>query len=253
MPVILGWDVSGIIVAVGRRATKFKIGDAVFSRPDIKRNGTYAEFIAVRETEIALKPLTISHMESATLPLAGITAWQALFKVLKLKAGDRILIHGGAGGVGTLAVQLAKAHGAHVITTTSAKNRNLLESLGADEVIDYHTVPFSEAVKNVDSVFDTIGGETQNASWKTLKPGGNMVSIVSSPSKEKAKELGMHGEFLFIEPDAEVLAQLALFVDTGRLRPIIGGEYSLKDTAKAHLLSQKGHVVGKIVLHVGQP
>jgi NADPH:quinone reductase-like Zn-dependent oxidoreductase len=125
--------------------------------------------------------------------------------------------------------------------------------LGANEVIDYHTVPFDKEVKNVDVVFDTIGGETQNASWKTLKPGGIMVSIVSSPSKEKAKELGMHGEFLFIEPDAKVLGLLADLVDTGKLRPIIGGEFSLKDTNQAHLLSQKGHVVGKISLHVGQP
>ena len=253
MPLILGWDVSGIVAEVGKNVSRFKIGDAVFSRPDIKRNGTYAEYVAVRENEIAFKPQTISHMEAATLPLDGITAWQALFKVSKLKPGYRILIHGGSGGVGTLAVQLAKAQGAYVITTTSKKNATLLESLGASEVIDYHSAQFADQVKDLDIVFDTIGGETQNSSWKTLKPGGIMVSIVSPPSQEKAKELNVRGEFLFIEPDANVLTKLAEYVDFGKLRPIIGGEFSLEHTREAHLFSQQGHVVGKIVLHVGTP
>ncbi|HVK56175.1 MAG TPA: NADP-dependent oxidoreductase [Burkholderiales bacterium] len=253
LPLTLGWDVSGVIESVGAEVSRFKIGDAVFSRPDIKRNGAYAEYIAIREKEIAHKPNTISHVEAASLPLAGITAWEALFTISKLAAEQRILIHAGSGGVGSLAIQLAKTQGAYVIATTSGKNRALVESLGADEVIDYRTQRFAEVVKNVDVVFDTIGGEVQELSWSVLKPGGILVSIISPPSNEKAKSLGVRGAFLFIEPNAPVLTQLAKLVDSGKLRPVIGAEFALEDIAEAHALSQSGRAVGKIVLYVGQP
>lgn len=253
MPLILGWDVSGIVEAVGVKTNLFKVGDLVYSRPDIKRNGTYAEYVAVRETEISIKPRTISHMEAASIPLVGITAWDALFTKAKLKTGDRVLIHAGAGGVGSIAVQLAKAHGAHVITTASAKNTALLESLGADEVIDYRSQNFAETLKDVDVVFDTQGGQVQDASWAVLKRGGILVSISSPPSAEKASAVGARGEFLFIEPNAKVLTSLAEYIDTGKIRPIVGAEYALKDVAKAHALSQAGHTVGKIVIHIGMP
>jgi NADPH:quinone reductase-like Zn-dependent oxidoreductase len=253
MPLILGWDVSGIVEAVGAKANQFKVGDAVYSRPDIKRNGTYAEYIAVKETEISPKPQTISHMEAASIPLVGITAWEALFTKAKLKAGEKVLIHAGAGGVGSLALQLAKAHGAHVITTASAKNTALLESLGADEVIDYRSQNFAASLKDVDVVFDTQGGQVQDASWAVLKKGGILVSISAPPSAEKADAMGARGEFLFIEPNAKVLASLAEYIDTGKIRPIVGAEYALKDMAKAHALSQAGHTVGKIVIHIGMP
>ncbi len=253
MPFIPGWDVSGVVEAVGANASRFKKGDAVFSRPDLKRNGTYAEYVAVRESEIALKPKTLSHVESASLPLTGITAWEALFTVAKLTAGQRVLIHAASGGVGSLAVQLAKAHGAHVVATTSAKNRPLVESLGADEIIDYHGQNFAQEAKDIDVVFDTLGGEVQNASWSVLKPGGILVSIASQPSQEKAQSLGMRGAFLFIEPNPKVLEQLAQHIDTGKIRPVIGAEFGLKDAAQAQALSQTGRAVGKIVLYVGQP
>jgi NADPH:quinone reductase-like Zn-dependent oxidoreductase len=253
LPLTLGWDVSGVVEAVGADVSRFKVGNAVFSRPDIKRNGTYAEYVAIREAELAHKPKTISHIEAATLPLAGITAWEVLITVAKLTNGQRVLIHAGSGGVGTLAIQLAKSRGAFVIATTSGANVAFVKSLGADEVIDYIAQPFEVAVKKVDVVFDTIGGKVQEASWSVLKPGGILVSIVSPPSEERALSLGVRSAFVFIEPNAEILAQLAELIDTGLLRPIVGAEFALKDIAKAHALSQTGRAVGKIALYVGQP
>ena len=253
MPVILGWDVSGIVESIGKDVTKFKVGDAVFSRPDVRRNGTYAELVAVDEGEVALKPKTISHVESASLPLAGITAWEALFTTAKLSADQRILIHGGSGGVGSLAIQLAKSRGAYVISTTSTKNLALVRSLGADEVIDYKSQKFEEIVKDVDVVFDTIGGETQERSWSVLNQDGILVSIVSQPSEEAAAKHEVRSAFIFIEPNAEILTQIAELVDEGKVRPVIGAEFALADIAKAHELSESGHSMGKIVLYVGQP
>ncbi len=253
LPLILGWDVAGVVEAVGAAVTRFKAGDAVYSRPDLKRNGTYAEYVAIREDEIAFKPKTVSFVEAAALPLAGITAWEALFTASQLKAGQTVLIHAASGGVGSLAVQLAKIQGAKVIATTSGKNRALVEALGADQVIDYQIQRFAEVVSNVDVVFDTVGGEVQEASWSVLKPGGVLVSIISPPSAEKAQSLGVKNAFVFIDPNAKILAEMAKLVDAGKLRPIVGSEFALRDIAKAHALSQTGHAVGKIVLYVAQP
>lgn len=253
MPLTLGWDVSGVVESVGSNVTRFKEGDAVYSRPDIKRNGTYAEYVVVREAELAFKPQMISHIEAAALPLTGITAWEVLITAANLIAGQKVLIHAGSGGVGSLAIQLAKSRGAYVIATTSAKNRALVKSLGADEVIDYKTQKFAEILHDIDVVFDTLGGDIQELSWLVLKPGGILVSIVSPPSDDKARELGVRGAFVFIEPSAVILEQLAKLVDEGKVRPIIGAEFALKDIAKAHALSETGRSVGKIVLYVGQP
>ncbi len=253
LPLTLGWDVSGIVESVGAEVTRFKVGDAVYSRPDIKRNGTYADYVAIREDEIARKPKTISHVEAASLPLAGIAAWEALFTAAQLKAGQTVLIHAGSGGVGSLAIQLAKSSGAKVISTTSGKNRAFVESLGADQVIDYQTQRFADVVGKVDVVFDTLGGEVQESSWPVLKPGGMLVSIVSPPSEEKARSHGVRSAFVFIEPNVRILDELAALVDTGKVRPVIGAEFALRDVVKAHALSETGRSVGKIVLYVGQP
>lgn len=252
-PITLGWDVSGVVDAAGKNVSRFKVGDTVFSRPDIKRNGTYAEYVAIREDELARKPQTISHVEAATLPLAGIAAWEAIITTAKVEAGQRVLVHAVSGGVGSIAVQLAKSRGAYVIATTSGKNRALVESLGADEVIDYRTQKFDAMVRDVDAVFDTIGGQVQEASWSVLKPGGILVSIIGTPSEEKARALGVRSAFLFIGPSAPILMQLAELVENGKLRPVVGAEFALKDIAEAHALSQSGHAVGKIALYVGQP
>lgn len=252
-PLTLGWDVSGVVEAVGQKVSRFQVGDAVFSRPDIRRNGTYAEYVVIHEDEVARKPRTISHVEAATIPLAGIAAWEAMITTAGVTAGQRVLIHAASGGVGSIAVQLARFRGAHVIATTSEKNRALVKSLGADEVIDYRAQKFEEVVRDVDVVLDTIGGQVQDASWSVLKPGGILVSIISTPPPEKAKSLGVRSAFLFIQPSASILVQLAALIEDGKLRPVIGAEFALSDIAKAHALSQSGHAVGKIALYVGQP
>lgn len=253
LPLTLGLDVSGIVVACGTATTRFKPGDAVYSRPDVRRNGAYADYIAVRESEVALKPSTVSHVEAASLPLVSITAWEVLFTTADIQAGHRVLIHAGSGGVGSIAVQLAKSRGAYVIATTSARNMDLVRSLGADEVIDYTQGPLSAVTGNLDMVFDTIGGATQEASWGLLTKGGILVSIISPPSAEQAASLGMRHGFVFIDPNAAILTDLARLVDAGTVRPVIGAEFALKDMVKAHALSESGRARGKIAIYVGQP
>ena len=253
MPLTLGWDVSGVIAAIGADVTRFSVGDAVYSSPDMKRNGTYAEYVAIMEGEVALKPKMVSHIDAATLPLAGLAVWQSLVTSAQLSVGQKILIHAGSGGVGSLAIQVAKSRGAHVITTTSASNREFVESLGANEVIDYQTQKFEEILQDIDVVFDTLGGSTQELSWNILKKGGILVSLVKPPSNEKAKELDVRGAYVFIEPNGSDLEQLAKLVDDGELRPIVGAEFALHDIAKAHALSESGSAIGKIVMYVGQP
>lgn len=253
MPLTLGWDVSGVVAAVGSEVMQWQVGDAVYSRPDLARNGTYAEFVAIRASECARKPRTISHVEAASLPLAGITAWEAMMDTAQVQAGQRVLVHAGSGGVGSLAIQLVKAAGATVVATASGRNRALVESLGVDQFVDYTTATLLHAVAPVDAVFDTIGGEVQEASWSLLKPGGIQVSIISPPDEARAAAMGLRGGFVFIGPNAPVLDKLAGMVDGGRLRPIVGAEFALEDIAQAHALSESGRAVGKIVLYVGKP
>jgi NADPH:quinone reductase-like Zn-dependent oxidoreductase len=253
MPFIPGWDVSGIVHAVGASTVRFKIGDAVYSRPEVFRNGTYAEFVAVKEAEVAAKPRTISHIQAGVLPLAGIAAWEAIATVGNVQPGQRVLVHAAAGGVGSLAVQIAKAKGAHVIGTASRANRVLVESLGVDQFIDYKAEVLRDAVHNVDLVFDTVGGETQNASWHVMAPDGMLVSIISDPAAGLVLWPRLRASFLFIKPNAPVLNQLAHLVEQGQLRPIIGAEFALQDIRQAHALSESGHAVGKIALYVGMP
>lgn len=253
LPLTLGWDVSGVVESVGAAVRGFKPGDAVYSRPDVVRNGTYAEFVAVRESEIALKPTTISHVEAASLPLVSITAWEVLVTTANLQAGQRVLIHAGAGGVGAIAVQLAKARGAHVTATASAGKMALVRGLGADEVIDYHAQDVAKAARDMDVVFDTMGGAVQEASWASLKPGGILVSIAAPPPADRASAEGKRSAFVFIKPSAPILRDLAVMVDASLIRPLIGAEFSLNDAAKAQEFSEGGHATGKIVLYVGQP
>jgi NADPH:quinone reductase-like Zn-dependent oxidoreductase len=253
LPLTLGWDVSGVVAAVGAQVSQWQVGDAVFSRPDLARNGSYAEFVAIRAGECARKPRTISHVEAASLPLAGITAWEAMVDLARVGPGQRVLVHAGSGGVGSLAIQIAKAQGATVIATTSKRNLALVESLGADQVVDYTTTKVIDAVAPVDAVFDTIGGDVQEASWSVLKPGGIQVSIISPPDEARAAERGLRGAFLFIGPNAPVLERLAAMVDGGTLRPLVGAEFALGDIVAAHALSESGRAVGKIVLYVGAP
>jgi len=249
-PIILGWDVSGVIEKIGAEVKDYKVGDEVYARPDVSRNGTYAEYVAVRAKEIYFKPKTIDHLASAAIPLAGLTAWQGIFDHGKLQAGQKILIHGAAGGVGTLAVQLAKWKGAYVIGTASEKNIAFLKELGADEVIDYHKENFEEKLKDIDVVFDTIGGETQIKSLQVLKPGGILVSTVGIKDEAAVKAKGIQGVQYGAQSVPGDLKQLAELADAGKIKPVIAQVLPLSDIVKAHQLSEEGHTRGKIVLQV---
>jgi NADPH:quinone reductase-like Zn-dependent oxidoreductase len=252
-PLILGWDVSGTVEAVGpgpAAAERFKKGDEVYSVPDVSRDGAYAEYIVVRESELALKPKSLHHVHAAAAPLAALTAWQALFDAGQLVSGQRILIHGGSGGVGHVAVQLAKWKGAHVFATASTKNQELLRDLGVDEPIDYTKQKFEDVARHVDLVLDLIGGETQERSWSVLKKGGVLLSLVQPPSVEKAKALGVRAAFVAGHPSGAQLAEIAKLIDSGELKLTIDRILPLSEVRRAHELSKSGHPRGKIVLRV---
>ena len=250
LPLILGWDLSGVVEATGPGVARLKNGEEVYSRPDIARDGADAEYIVVRETEAALKPKSIDHIHAAAIPLAALTAWQSLFDAGGLSTGQKVLIHAAAGGVGSFAVQLAKWKGAHVIGTASKRNQDFVKNLGADETIDYQTTRFEEVVHEVDVVFDTIGGETQKRSWKVLKKGGILISIVGAPSAKEATAHGVRQASVFVQPSAAQLTELAKLVDSGKLKPVVETVLPLSEARRAHELSQTGHTRGKIVLEV---
>ena len=250
LPFIPGWDVSGVVEATGPEVMKFKKGDEVYARPDITRNGAYAEYIVVKATEVALKPRSIDHVHAAAIPLAALTAWQAIFDAAGLSAGQKILIHAAAGGVGGFAVQLAKWKGAHVIGTASARNQAFLRELGVDEPIDYEKAKFEDVVRDVDVVFDTIGGDTQQRSWKVLKKGGILVSIISQPSEKEAAKHGVRLGYVFVQPNAAELAEIAKLVDSGKVKPVVETVLPLSEARRAQELSETGHTRGKIVLKV---
>lgn len=250
LPMIPGWDVSGVVDSVGAGATRLKPGDEVYSRPDLSRDGTYAEYVTVKESEVALKPKSIDHTTAAAIPLAALTAWQALYDAARLSAGQKLLIHGAAGGVGTFAVQLAKLRGAHIIATASKKNHDFLRSLGADECIDYNTTKFEDVVHDADVVLDTITGETMERSWQVLKKGGILVSILEPPKPEKAAGHGVRCHHTFVQPSVEELNEIAKLVDTGKLKVIIEKVYPLSEARAAQESNATGHTRGKIVLRV---
>lgn len=257
LPMIPGWDVAGTVEQLGPGASGFAPGDEVFSRPDIARDGAYAEYTVVRASELAKKPRSLDFVQAGAVPLAALAAWQALFEApppyasAALRPGQTVLIHAAAGGVGTFAVQLARWRGARVIGTTSAKNARLVRELGAEEVIDYQAARFEEVVRGVDAVLDTVGGDTQRRSWNVLRPGGVLVSIVSPPSAEEAAQHGARAAYVFIQPSATQLGEMARLVDAGAMKPIVSEVLPLSEARHAHELSQTGHARGKIVLRVG--
>jgi NADPH:quinone reductase-like Zn-dependent oxidoreductase len=250
LPRILGWDFSGVIEKVGDKVTTFKAGDEVYGRPDLTRDGTYAEYVAVRATEIARKPKTIDHKAAAGVALAALTAWQGLFEHGQLQAGQRVLIHGASGGVGTFAVQMAKWRGAYVIGTASGKNTEFVKELGADEVIDYETTDFSTQVRGIDVVFDTQGGEVQEKSLNVLIQGGTIVSTVGIQGADAIKAKGLRSAAYMAQSRTKDLQQIAQLIDSGAVIPVISKILPLKDAAEAHRIGEKGHVRGKIVLQV---
>ena len=249
LPLTMGWDVSGEVVAVGGGVIHLKVGDEVYSRPNIANNGSYAEYMTASAEEVALKPKSLTWQEAAGVPLAGLTAWQGLYELADIEAGEQVLIHGGSGAVGQFAIQLAKLRGATVYTTTSARNTDLVLSLGADHAIDYQQVDFSE-LRDMDVVLDTIGGEVQDKSWKTIKPGGRLLSIVQTPDEAVATSHGVTASFYFIEPDRSQLEEMARLADAGKLVVNIDSEFSLDQVADAHKRSESGRAQGKIIINV---
>ncbi|MEK6189766.1 MAG: NADP-dependent oxidoreductase [Carnobacterium alterfunditum] len=254
-PIILGWDVAGEIAEVGSEVTDWKVGDRVFARPETTRFGTYAEYTAVDDNLLAYIPETISFEEAAAVPLAGLTAWQALFDYGKLAAGEKILIHAGSGGVGTYAIQLAKSKGAFVISTATEKNRDLLLSLGVDQFIDYKNEDFTEILNDVDVIFDTMGGEVLKNSFKVVKPHtGRIISIVAEADKELIENADVAFHNIWLEPNGKQLTELANLMEQGKVKSIIGATYPLSEKGiyDAHAMSETHHAVGKIVIKVGE-
>ncbi|HKP94149.1 MAG TPA: NADP-dependent oxidoreductase [Fibrobacteria bacterium] len=245
LPAILGLDISGIVESVGPGVKSFKAGDEVYAMNDPLKCGAYAEYLSIPESILAPKPRSVDHLKAAALPLAGLTAWHALLEFGGVKPGRKVLIHGAAGGVGSFAVQIAKALGATVIGTAQTRNLSLLKELGADQAIDYTAGPFEKEASEVDLVIDTVGGETERRSWGVLKKGGVLASTVSQAA---APYPGVTGKYVANRPNAEGLRELAKLVDAGKLRPIVETVLPLSETRKGHELSQTGHVRGKIVL-----
>lgn len=249
-PIILGWDVAGEIVEVGQKVKDYHVGDRVFARPETTRFGTYADYTIVDTNLLAPLPESIAFTEAAAVPLAGLTALQALFDHGSLKAGEKVLIHAGAGGVGTYAIQLAKNAGAYVITTASPRNHELVKKLGADEVIDYHTTDFEEVLTDIDLVFDTMGGEIQKKSFSVLKEHGRLISVLSIEDETLAATKQIEAKAIWLRTNGEQLSELAKLMADGKLVSVIGETFPLtrQGVYDAHALSETHHAVGKIVL-----
>jgi len=249
LPYTLGRDVSGVVEKCGAQATQYKVGDEVFGMVGIGGGG-YAEKVALDQRAITRKPPNLDHVHAAAIPLAGQTAWQGLFRHGGLKPGQSVLIHGGSGGVGHFAIQFAKAKGARVLTTVATANVEFAKSLGADVVIDYKTERFEDHASDLDMVFDLIDGETRERSWKLLKPGGTLVSTLTDPSQEKAKELGVQALRYTVEANGNELAEIGALVTAGKVKAHVQRTYPLEEAAQALTAVEKSHPVGKIVLIV---
>ncbi len=256
LPITLGWDVAGEVVGVGQDVTQFVVGDNVYGMPEIGKDGAFAEYVAVKAAHMASAPKSISLTEAAAYPLAAQTAWQGLFDEGQLREGQRVLIHAGAGGVGHLAIQFAKAKGATVITTTSEKNREFVQQLGADEVIDYHHQDVAQVLADnpVDLVFDTLGGSVQEASWSVIKPQGRLVTILGFDDKapELAQKHQVQSEHIFVHSNPGQLKTIGELVDSGRVKVEIQQHFTLDQVPQALALSETGRVRGKLVIKVNE-
>lgn len=269
-PFILGNDFAGTVVEVGSKVTQFKAGDEVYAKTDL--NGAFAEYTVVQQSSLALKPQNISMEQAAALPLVALTSWQALVEIAKVKAGQKVLIHAGSGGVGSIAIQLAKSLGATVATTTSAKNSGWVKELGADIIIDYKTMNFEQELKDYDVVLDTQGGKTLEKSLTVLKRGGRLISISGPPDhafaevinpnwflkcvipmlswsiRHKAKKRGITYSFLFMQPNGQQLSKITELVETGKIKPVVDQTYGFVQIKEALQYVNTGRSKGKVVL-----
>jgi NADPH:quinone reductase-like Zn-dependent oxidoreductase len=274
LPLILGNDMAGTVVRVGARVRGFKPGDEVYARPDDDRIGTFAEFIAVKVSSLALKPTNLGMVEAASLPLVALTAWQVLVETAKLKKGQRVFIQAGSGGVGTVAIQLAKHLGAFVATTTSTANVDWVKALGADVVIDYKKQDFATVLRDYDVVFNSLGNDELDKSLQILKPGGHLISISGPPTsafaiardlawplrqvlrllsfgiRKKARKSGVDYTFVFMRADGAQLREITSLVESGAIRPIVDKVFPLQDTPKALAYLDGGRAKGKVVVQV---
>lgn len=249
-PAILGRDIAGIVVAVGTEAGPWHCGDEVVANLNATRQGGYAEYVPVRIEDLARKPANLTWREAAAYPLVALTAWQAVVEAGKVQRGERVLVHGGAGGVGAMAVQIAKLRGAHVITTASARNHEYVKSIGADEAIDYRTTLFETAVHDVDLVVDTVGGDTLKRSPAVLKRGGRLVSIAGRLPQEACDAAQIVCASERLNAGTDTLEQISALFEQGRLRINIDATFPLDKAAEAQELNRAGHTRGKIVLDV---
>ncbi|ROP44363.1 MULTISPECIES: NADP-dependent oxidoreductase [unclassified Rathayibacter] len=272
LPLTLGHDVAGVVESIGPAVTQFAVGDEVFARPTDFRIGTFAERIAIADADVALKPASLSMVDAASLPLVALTAWQALVESGDVTAGSRVLIHGGAGGFGSIAIQLAKGLGAYVATTASGSNAEWLRELGADEVIDYRSQRFEQVLQGYDLVVDGIGGENLEKSLRVLRPGGRAIGIAGPPDpafaralglnpglrlaigglsasiRWQARRLGVKYTFLFMHADGRQLAEIAALVEAGVLHPVVGRVFPFAQTPAALTALERGGLRGKIVI-----
>ncbi|WP_405009930.1 NADP-dependent oxidoreductase [Kitasatospora sp. NBC_01539] len=273
LPLVLGNDLAGVVVRVGSAVTRFTVGDEVYARPDKDRIGTFAELIAVHQDDLAPKPAALTMAQAASLPLVALTSWQALVEKAQVRPGQKVLIHAGSGGVGTIALQLAGHLGAHVATTASAANADLVKELGAEVVIDYRTQDFEQVLDGYDVVLDTLGGETLEKSLRVLKPGGKVISIAGPPDADFARELGANPvlrqamnalslrtrrrarrrgvtySFLFMKADGDQLRELTRLVDAEEIRPVVDRVFPFDQTREAMEYAEKGRAkAGKVVV-----
>lgn len=256
-PFTVGWDVSGVVAQVGAGVTRFQVGDEVFGMPWFPREaGGYAEYVTAPSRHFARRPTTVDHTVTGALPLAGLTAWQALVDTAQLAPGARVLVHAAAGGVGHLAVQLTKARGGYVLGTASAAKHGYVRDAGADEVIDYTAQDFTEAARDLDVVLDTVGGDYGERSLRVLRPGGLLVSITglaaAAQLRSAAEARGVRAAIMLVEPDHAALEQLARLVENGQLQVHVSSALPLEQAARAHELGETGRTTGKLVLAVRQ-
>ena len=250
LPLIPGLDVSGIVEEAGANVTKFKPGDAVYACLGFGTQGGYAEYAVAKESEASPKPKGLNHEGAAAMPVAAATAWQALIEIANVSQGQTVLIHGGSGGVGVFAMQIAKARGAKVIATASAANQEFMRELGADRAIDHNATKFEEVVKDVDVVLDSVAGETLQRSYGVVKKGGIIVSLVEPPDKAELDARAIRGTAFMVSPNASLLSDLTKLVEAKKLKPVVSKTFPLAEAAKAQEAIETGHTRGKIVLRV---
>jgi len=248
LPLIPGYEIAGIVEKTPAQVTTLKKGDAVYGYPTF--GGGWAEYVAVKEWEVAAKPKSLTFAEAAAAPMGALTAWQALVSVAHLKPGQTVLIHGGSGGVGSFAIQIAKAQGARVFATASTTNQDLLKQLGADVAIDYTKTKFEDVAKDVDAVLDSVGRETLARSYGVVKKGGIVLDLVGRPDPAELEKHGIRGAAIWVRPDAKDLAEIAQLIDAGKIKPVVTEVLPLSEAIAAERQAETHHTRGKIVLRI---